>query len=129
LRDVFVTVLFASFPAGGLIGSLTSAWVIPNLGWQAVFYIGAVAPLVIAVILAIWLPESVRYLLARNKRLDEVRRTLEHIMPGAIPANAELAATPDPARQGAPVTHLFTEGGRCRPCCSGCRSSWSSWCW
>jgi MFS transporter, AAHS family, 4-hydroxybenzoate transporter len=110
LRDVFVTVLFASFPAGGLIGSLTSAWVIPNFGWQAVFYIGAVAPLVIAVILAIWLPESVRYLLARNKRLDAVRRTLEHIMPGAIPAGAELAATPDPARQGAPVTHLFTEG-------------------
>ncbi len=110
LRDVFVTVLFASFPAGGLIGSLTSAWVIPNLGWQAVFYIGAVAPLVIAVILAIWLPESVRFLLARNKRLDDVRRTLAHIMPGAIPADAELIATPDPARQGAPVTHLFTEG-------------------
>ena len=31
LRDVFVTVLFASFPGGGLIGSLTSAWVIPDL--------------------------------------------------------------------------------------------------
>src|SRR5215468_6850116 len=43
LRDVFVTVLFASFPGGGLIGSLTSAWVIPTFGWQSVFYIGAVA--------------------------------------------------------------------------------------
>ena len=78
LRDVFVTVLFASFPAGGLIGSLTSAWVIPTFGWQAVFYIGAVAPLIVAVILAIWLPESVRFLLARNIRQDEVRRTLAH---------------------------------------------------
>jgi predicted ATP-grasp superfamily ATP-dependent carboligase len=38
LRDVFVTVLFASFPGGGLIGSLTSAWVIPTFGWQSVFY-------------------------------------------------------------------------------------------
>jgi AAHS family 4-hydroxybenzoate transporter-like MFS transporter len=110
LRDVFVTIAFASFPAGGLIGSLTSAWVIPAFGWQSVFYIGAVAPIVIAIILAIWLPESVRYLIARNKRLDEVRRTLEKIMPGAIPAGAELYAAPDPARQGAPVTHLFTEG-------------------
>jgi MFS transporter, AAHS family, 4-hydroxybenzoate transporter len=110
LRDVFVTIAFASFPAGGLIGSLTSAWVIPAFGWQSVFYIGAVAPIVIAIILAIWLPESVRYLIARNKRLDEVRRTLEKIMPGAIPAGVELYAAPDPARQGAPVTHLFTEG-------------------
>jgi AAHS family 4-hydroxybenzoate transporter-like MFS transporter len=110
LRDVFVTVLFASFPAGGLIGSLTSAWVIPAFGWQSVFYIGAVAPLVIAVVLALWLPESVRFLLARNIRRDEVRRTIERLMPGKIPAGAELVAPPDPARRGAPVRHLFTEG-------------------
>jgi len=110
LRDVFVTVLFASFPGGGLIGSLTSAWVIPAFGWRSVFYIGAIAPLVVAVVLALWLPESVRFLLARNKRLDEVRRTLDRIMPGAIPADAELVAAPDPARQGVPVKHLFTEG-------------------
>jgi AAHS family 4-hydroxybenzoate transporter-like MFS transporter len=109
LRDVFVTVLFASFPAGGLIGSLTSAWLIPAFGWQAVFYVGAVAPLVIAIILAIWLPESVRFLVARNIRQDEVRRTLERIMPGEIPADAEFVAT-EPARQGAPVGQLFTEG-------------------
>jgi MFS transporter, AAHS family, 4-hydroxybenzoate transporter len=110
LRDVFVTVLFASFPAGGLVGSLTSAWVIPAFGWQSVFYIGAVAPIVIAIILAIWLPESVRFLLARNIRQDEVRRTLERIMPGEVPAGVDLVAPPDPARQGAPVKHLFTEG-------------------
>ena len=110
LRDVFVTVLFAAFPAGGLIGSLTSAWVIPAFGWQSVFYIGTVAPLVIAIILALWLPESVRFLLARNIRQDEVRRTLERIMPGKVPADAEFFAAPDATRQGAPVTHLFTEG-------------------
>jgi AAHS family 4-hydroxybenzoate transporter-like MFS transporter len=110
LRDVFVTVLFASFPAGGLVGSLTSAWVIPAFGWQSVFYIGAVAPIVIAIILAIWLPESVRFLLARNIRQDEIRRTLERIMPGEVPAGVDLVAPPDPARQGAPVKHLFTEG-------------------
>lgn len=110
LRDVFVTVLFASFPGGGLIGSLTSAWVIPTFGWQAVFYIGAVAPLVIAVILALWLPESIRFLLAKGIRQDEVRRTIERIMPGKVPAGVELVAQPDPARQGVPVKHLFTEG-------------------
>jgi MFS transporter, AAHS family, 4-hydroxybenzoate transporter len=110
LRDVFVTVLFASFPGGGLIGSITSAWVIPNFGWQSVFYIGAVAPLIVAVVLAIWLPESIRFLLARNMRQDEVRRTLERIMPGEVPADAQLVAPPDPAREGVPVKHLFMEG-------------------
>jgi MFS transporter, AAHS family, 4-hydroxybenzoate transporter len=109
LRDVFVTVLFASFPGGGLIGSLTSAWVIPAFGWQTVFYIGAVAPLVIAAILIIWLPESIRFLLARGIRQDEVRRTLEKIMPGEVPPG-ELVAPSDPARTGVPVSHLFKEG-------------------
>jgi AAHS family 4-hydroxybenzoate transporter-like MFS transporter len=110
LRDVFVTVLFASFPGGGLIGSLTSAWVIPTFGWQSVFYIGAVAPLIIAVVLAIWLPESIRFLLARNMRQEDARGTLERIMPGEVPAGAELVAPPDPAREGVPVKHLFMEG-------------------
>jgi AAHS family 4-hydroxybenzoate transporter-like MFS transporter len=109
LRSVFVTVLFASFPGGGFIGSLTSAWVIPAFGWQAVFYIGAVAPIVIAIILTIWLPESIRFLLARNIRQDEVRRTLERIMPGEVPPGP-LVAPPDPAREGLPVKHLFMEG-------------------
>ena len=110
LRDVFVTVLFASFPGGGLIGSLTSAWVIPAFGWQAVFYIGAVAPIIIAIILAIWLPESIRFLLAKGIRQDAVRRTLERIMPGEVPAGAELVAPQDPARAGVPVKHLFNQG-------------------
>ena len=110
LRSVFVTVLFASFPFGGLIGSLIASWVIPAFGWQSLFYIGAVAPLVIAGILAVYLPESIRFLLARNIGHAEVRRTLERIMPGEVPADAELTAPPDPAREGVPVTHLFTEG-------------------
>jgi AAHS family 4-hydroxybenzoate transporter-like MFS transporter len=110
LRSVFVAVLFAAFPGGGLLGSLLASWVIPAFGWQSLFYIGAVAPLVIAAILAVYLPESIRYLLARNIGYDEVRRTLERIMPGAVPADAELSAPPDPAREGVPVTHLFTEG-------------------
>jgi AAHS family 4-hydroxybenzoate transporter-like MFS transporter len=110
LRDIFVTVLFASFPGGGLIGSLTSAWVIPAFGWRSVFYIGAVAPIVIAILLMIWLPESIRFLLARGGRQDEVRRTLDRFMPGEVPAGAQLVAPPDPAREGVPVKHLFTEG-------------------
>jgi MFS transporter, AAHS family, 4-hydroxybenzoate transporter len=110
LRDVFVTVLFASFPGGGLIGSLTSAWVIPAFGWQTVFYIGAVAPIVIAIVLIIWLPESIRFLLARGIRQDEVRSTLEKIMPGEVPPGVELVGPPDPARTGVPVAQLFADG-------------------
>jgi MFS transporter, AAHS family, 4-hydroxybenzoate transporter len=109
LRDVFVTVLFASFPAGGLVGSLSSAFLIPSNGWRSVFYAGTIAPLVVALLLALFLPESVRFLLARNTRQDDVRRMLERIMPGAVSPGAEFMIAPDPLSQGVPVAHLFTE--------------------
>lgn len=110
LREVFVTVLFAAYPAGGLIGSLTSAWIIPAFGWKAVFYIGALAPLVIAAALIAWMPESVRFLLARNIRHDEVRRILQRIAPGAVPADTKLLTSPRQPSPGVPVGQLFKFG-------------------
>ncbi len=109
-RSVFVAVAFAAWPFGGLIGALTASYVIPRLGWQSVFYIGGVAPLLFAVVLVVYLPESLRFLIARNSRLAEVRRTLDRIAPGEIPADAILVAAPEPERQGMPIKHLFTEG-------------------
>ena len=109
-RGVFVSVAFAAFPFGGLIGALTSSYVIPNFGWPFVFYIGGTAPLIMAVVLAIWLPESLRFLIARNIRLDEVRRTLARIAPGKIAPDAQLVASPEREREGVPVKHLFTDG-------------------
>ena len=91
-RGVFVAIAFAAFPFGGLIGALTSSYVIPHFGWQSVFYIGGAAPLLFAIVLVIWLPESLRFLIARNIRLDEVRSTLMrlsliHICWGFLRAN------------------------------------------
>jgi AAHS family 4-hydroxybenzoate transporter-like MFS transporter len=109
-RGVFVSIAFAAFPFGGLIGALTSSYVIPNFGWQFIFYIGGAAPLLIAVVLAVWLPESLRFLMARNIRLDEVRTTLARIAPGEIGPDVQLVASPEREREGVPVKHLFTEG-------------------
>jgi AAHS family 4-hydroxybenzoate transporter-like MFS transporter len=109
-RGVFVSIAFAAFPFGGLIGALTSSYVIPNFGWQFIFYIGGAAPLLVAVVLAVWLPESLRFLMARNIRLDEVRSTLARIAPGEIGPDVQLVASPEREREGVPVKHLFTEG-------------------
>jgi AAHS family 4-hydroxybenzoate transporter-like MFS transporter len=108
-RGLFVTLAFTAFPFGGLIGALTSSYVIPQFGWQAVFYIGGVAPLAVAAVLALWLPESLRFLIARNIRIDEARRTLARIAPDAIGPDTKLVATIERERDGVPIRHLFTE--------------------
>ena len=62
----------------GLAGvAVVATWVVPHLGWQWMFYIGAV-PAVIALVLRRMLPESPRWLASRG-RLDEADRTMRAI--------------------------------------------------
>jgi len=129
LRDVFVTVLFASFPAGGLIGSLTSAWVIPAFGWRSVFYIGAVAPLVIGSF-------------SRSGCLNPCdscsRSTFATTKFGARSSGSCRArfplgpnSSPRPTRRGRERRSrtCSPKAARYQPCCCGYHSSWCSWCW
>ena len=49
---------WSAFPLGGLLGGLDLNWyLIPHAGWRAIFYIGGVAPLVLAVALFSYLPK------------------------------------------------------------------------
>jgi AAHS family 4-hydroxybenzoate transporter-like MFS transporter len=110
LRDVFVTVLFASFPRGGLIGSLTSAWIIPAIGWRSVFYIGTAAPRLVAVILAILLPESIRFLWQRTSGTTKYGGRSSASRPERFPRDATLITRSQETAKGAPVSQLFRHG-------------------
>jgi putative MFS transporter len=62
----------------GLAGvAVAATWIVPHLGWQWMFYVGAV-PAIIALILRRMLPESPRWLAARG-RLDEADETMRAI--------------------------------------------------
>ncbi|WP_148049614.1 MFS transporter, partial [Pseudomonas brassicacearum] len=54
---------------------------IPAFGWHALLMIGGILPLILAVVLVFWLPESARYLVVRNRGTDKVRKTLAPIDP------------------------------------------------
>jgi len=57
LRATLVSLMYAAFPLGGVLGGPMSAAVIAVYGWQGVFLIGGVAPLIFAAVLAAALPE------------------------------------------------------------------------
>jgi len=64
--------------AVGLAGvAVAATWIVPHLGWQWMFYVGAV-PAVVALVLRRMLPESPRWLASRG-RLDEADRTMRAI--------------------------------------------------
>jgi AAHS family 4-hydroxybenzoate transporter-like MFS transporter len=78
---------------GAMVGGFVSAWLIPTFGWASVFYVGGVAPLVIAVVMFFGLPESLPFLVLRHRKPEQVASWVKRIDPTAV---AALAATSYP---------------------------------
>lgn len=80
-RTAVVSLLWAGFPLGGVVGGLLGSRIIPAYGWQSIFLVGGVLPILLSMVLATALPESVSFLVATGKSRDRIGRTLRRIFP------------------------------------------------
>ncbi|MBV9231223.1 MAG: aromatic acid/H+ symport family MFS transporter, partial [Chloroflexi bacterium] len=72
-RSLVYTIMFTGYSVGGILAAGLAIPLLPAFGWQVMFYINAVACLV-AVPLAYWfLPESIGFLLSKNRRAEAER--------------------------------------------------------
>src|SRR4029077_4419699 len=72
--------------------------------------VGGILPLVTSIALFIWLPESIRYLVARGAANERIARLLTRLDP-TIPRTSESRyVIHGPRAVGFPVTKLFQEG-------------------
>jgi MFS transporter, AAHS family, 4-hydroxybenzoate transporter len=81
-RATMVVIMFTGVTFGGGLPGLVAAKFIPAFGWHVLFWVGGIGAIVISVILAFTLPESVKYLALQPKRRDELVTTLAAIQPG-----------------------------------------------
>lgn len=65
-RGMVTTLTFIGLPLGGTIPGFVAAEFIPQYGWQIIFIVGGVAPLLFAFLIAIGLPESPTFLAMRR---------------------------------------------------------------
>lgn len=72
-RRVFTTIImYSGYQLGGVLAALLGMSLIPNMGWRAMFWVGAI-PLLLVVPLAIrFLPESIAFLLAKGRKHEAV---------------------------------------------------------
>jgi putative MFS transporter len=80
-RGRFVLLYQMLYPLGFTGASLGSIWIVPHLGWQWMFIVGAI-PAIVTIFLRRLVPESPRWL-ARHGRLrdaDEITTHIEHIV-------------------------------------------------
>ena len=68
-RGRFVLLYELVFPIGLVAASLLGLWIVPNYGWQWMFYIGAL-PAILALMLRMLLPESPRWLAVHGRATE-----------------------------------------------------------
>ena len=90
-RSLLVTSMFCGFNLGMAGGGFISAKLIPAFGWHSLLLLGGILPLLLAVVLLFWLPESARYLVVRNKGVEKVRRALAPIAPEQVARAASFS--------------------------------------
>ena len=109
-RATMVMIMFCGFSVGAALGGFLAAALIPQFGWRSVFIVGGVAPLLLVPILAMKLPESVRFLALTGQANERVAQLLGLISPKAAFAPGTLFVVHEPDLPGIPVLHLFREG-------------------
>jgi AAHS family 4-hydroxybenzoate transporter-like MFS transporter len=109
-RATMVMIMFCGFSVGAALGGLIAAALIPHFGWRSVFIVGGAAPLLLVPILALRLPESVRFLAITGRAHARVADLLRLINPKAAFAPATRFVVHEPELRGIPVLHLFRAG-------------------
>lgn len=76
-----VTLILSGFTLGAAIGGFLAAWVIPNYGWHAMMIIGGILPLILAVVVALKLPESIGFKVLKQHPRSEIESIIHKIAP------------------------------------------------
>jgi MFS transporter, AAHS family, 4-hydroxybenzoate transporter len=92
LRGTLVTMTFSGLPFGSMLAGLLAGWLLPRYGWTSLFYVGGALPIAIAVLAALRLPESLRFLVARGERRADAVRILRRLAP-TVPVDANTVLT------------------------------------
>jgi AAHS family 4-hydroxybenzoate transporter-like MFS transporter len=97
---------------GSGLPSIVAAWLVPKFGWHALFVAGGVVPIVVALIIAWKLPESILFLTYRNRNREEIAARARELDPDIAITTATqfaLRGNAGPASRGA-FPDLFVGG-------------------
>jgi AAHS family 4-hydroxybenzoate transporter-like MFS transporter len=102
-RATILMALSCGFTGGAITGGLASAALIPVTGWQSVFVVGGVIPLLVGLLMLRFLPESLQFALVRGRGEAVLARVAPGLAPGDLRAPASDA-------KGGSVAGLFRHG-------------------
>lgn len=80
-RPMLTSIPIIGISLGSGLPAVVAAWLVPIYGWEALFVVGGIVPIAVALLIAIALPESILFLTYRGKHRDEVARRAQQLDP------------------------------------------------
>jgi AAHS family 4-hydroxybenzoate transporter-like MFS transporter len=109
LRATLIVLMFTGISAGAGVPGAVQAWLIPHYGWKVMFWIGGLAPLIVAACLLFTLPESVKFLASKPHRRAQFLTTVRSLRRDlAIADDARFAIAPAPRAHGSGIAQIFS---------------------
>jgi MFS transporter, AAHS family, 4-hydroxybenzoate transporter len=110
LRASITTAMWAGMPVGSMIGGLLASKLLKYYGWQSLFFVGGIAPIIVALMAAMLLPESLEFLVRQGRDKLRIDKILSKIAPAIVDDKKIRICASDVQLSGASVKHLFTQG-------------------
>jgi AAHS family 4-hydroxybenzoate transporter-like MFS transporter len=109
-RNFTTMAMWSGFTIGAMLGGFLAAGLILEFGWPSVFVVGGILPLILAVVVAAKLPESLRHLVLKKLSPTKIKTVLLRINPSAVFAEGATFVIHEEQAAGITVKHLFREG-------------------
>jgi len=111
MRATLAILAVSCVPLGGAIPGFVTAVLVPTHGWQILFYIGGIVPIVIALVAWVGLPESIKYMALHENLRSKMEAAIRSIQPDyAMPANAKFIIEDEKQFPGFNPAYLFHDG-------------------
>jgi MFS transporter, AAHS family, 4-hydroxybenzoate transporter len=111
LRATLPIIAVGCVPMGGALGGAVSAFLVPLYGWQILFQIGGIVPIMIALAAMMNLPESIKYMALHESQRAKMTRLAEALRPGLkVPADARFVIEDERQMPSSNPVYLFQHG-------------------
>jgi AAHS family 4-hydroxybenzoate transporter-like MFS transporter len=109
-RATLVVLMFTGITLGSGTPGPVAAWLVPLYGWQVLFILGGLVPLIVAACLPFVLPESIKFLVMHPERRPELLRTARSLRPELTIADDARFETASAARANINPLQIFRGG-------------------
>lgn len=108
-RAMLASLMWSAYPLGNAASGFITSYLVGSYDWRMVFFVAGVPSLVVAVLLLLLLPESLRFLTATGKASARAQRIARQLDPG-LPAGPLLLSLPEQSRERVRWQALFSGG-------------------